>query len=75
MVAAIRTACPEGIDVFFDNVGGEILDAALMNINFQARILMCGRIATYLDDHTQRPGPYNMWQLLVKNARIRNNFV
>ncbi|MBE0596496.1 MAG: NADP-dependent oxidoreductase [Desulfuromonadales bacterium] len=70
MAAAIRTACPAGVDIFFDNVGGEILDATLMNINFQGRILMCGRIATYLDDYKNRPGPYNMWQLLVKNARI-----
>lgn len=70
MEEAIRRACPEGVDVFFDNVGGEILDAALMNINFRARVLMCGRISNYLDDHKNRPGPYNMWQLLVKSARI-----
>lgn len=70
LIGAIRQSCPNGVDVFFDNVGGEILDATLMTINHGARVLMCGRIATYQDDHTKRPGPYNMWQLLVKNARI-----
>jgi NADPH-dependent curcumin reductase CurA len=70
MEQAIRQACPDGIDLFFDNVGGEILDAALMNLNFKARVLMCGTISNYNDDLDQRPGPRNMWQLLVKNARI-----
>lgn len=70
MEEAIRQACPDGIDLFFDNVGGEILDAALMNLNFKARVLMCGTISNYNDDLDQRPGPKNMWQLLVKNARI-----
>jgi len=70
MKAAIGAACPDGVDVFFDNVGGETLDAALMHLNFGARVVMCGRISTYDQDYRNRPGPYNLWQLLVKNARI-----
>ncbi|MBI5894688.1 MAG: NADP-dependent oxidoreductase, partial [Desulfobacterales bacterium] len=70
MIAAIKNACPEGVDVFFDNIGGETLDAALMTINVGARILMCGRLAAYEKDYKSIPGPYNMWQLIVKNARI-----
>jgi NADPH-dependent curcumin reductase CurA len=70
MTAAIKNACPEGADIFYDNIGGEILDAALMTINFGARILMCVRLATYEQDYKNIPGPYNMWQLIVKNARI-----
>lgn len=70
MQSAIKTACPDGIDLFFDNVGGDILDAALMNLNFEARVLMCGTISNYNNDVDDRAGPENMWQLLVKNARI-----
>jgi NADPH-dependent curcumin reductase CurA len=70
MSAAIKLACPNGIDIFFDNVGGEILDAALMNLNFEARALMCGTISNYNNEVADRAGPKNMWQLLVKNARI-----
>jgi NADPH-dependent curcumin reductase CurA len=71
MSAAISAACPGGIDVFFDNVGGDILNAAIMNLNFRARILMCGAISQYnREDHYNQPGPTNLWQLLVKNARI-----
>jgi NADPH-dependent curcumin reductase CurA len=70
MIAAIKNACPQGVDVFFDNIGGEILDAALMTLNFRARILMCGRLAAYEKDYKKIPGPHNMWQLVVKNARI-----
>ena len=70
MRLAIQQHCPNGIDLFFDNIGGEILDAALMNINTSARILMCGTISNYNDAVDDRAGPANMWQLLVKNARI-----
>ncbi|MFK8021728.1 MAG: NADP-dependent oxidoreductase [Pseudomonadales bacterium] len=70
MRATLAEACPEGIDLFFDNVGGEILDAALLNLNFKARVLMCGTISNYNNEVDDRAGPANMWQLLVKNARI-----
>lgn len=70
MQAAMKQHCPDGVDLFFDNIGGKILDAALMNINSNARIVMCGTISSYNDDVGNRAGPANMWQLLVKNARI-----
>ncbi|RMF11421.1 MAG: NADP-dependent oxidoreductase [Alphaproteobacteria bacterium] len=69
MTEAIRAMCPDGVDIYFDNVGGEILDAALMNLRERARIVMCGAISTYNVKEPQ-PGPYNLWQLLVKSARI-----
>jgi len=67
--AAIAANCPDGIDVYFDNVGGEILDAALMNINQHARIVFCGRISAQNEDGAV-PGPWNMWQILAKCARL-----
>ncbi|MFK7730362.1 MAG: NADP-dependent oxidoreductase [Pseudomonadales bacterium] len=70
MRAALAEHCPDGIDLFFDNVGGDILEGALLNLNFRARILMCGTISNYNNDLDDRAGPANMWQLLVKNARI-----
>ncbi|MCW5745350.1 MAG: NADP-dependent oxidoreductase [Alphaproteobacteria bacterium] len=45
--AALRAACPDGIDVYFDNVGGVITDAALRNLNFFARVALCGSISQY----------------------------
>ena len=67
--SAIANACPNGVDVYFDNVGGDILDAVLMEINQGARISMCGAIASYSDNEAN-PGPKNYWQLLVKNAVV-----
>ena len=71
---ALAGCCPNGIDVYFDNVGGDILDAVLMNINEGTRIPMCGAIASY-NETNPVPGPYNMWQLLVKSARIEGFLV
>ena len=68
--AAIRAACPEGVDVYFDNVGGEILDAALLNLRDNARIVFCGSISTY-NAAEPVPGPYNYWQILAKNAVVK----
>ncbi len=47
MKQAIADACPNGVDVYFDNVGGDISDAVIANINFHARISLCGQIALY----------------------------
>lgn len=70
MQSAIKEKCPNGVDLFFDNVGGATLDAALMNLNMDARVIMCGTISNYNNDVSDRAGPANMWQLLVKNAKI-----
>ncbi len=68
VVDRIRATCPDGIDVFFDNVGGEILDACLANLALRARVVLCGAISQYNED---RPvGPRNYLQLIVKRARM-----
>ncbi|GMG88398.1 NADP-dependent oxidoreductase [Biformimicrobium ophioploci] len=68
-VQAIREACPSGVDVYFDNVGGEILDAALMCLNRFARVAVCGWISTYND--ADAPGPKNLWQLVAESVTIQ----
>jgi NADPH-dependent curcumin reductase len=67
--AALREACPDGIDVFFDNVGGEILDAALTRIIRGARIVICGAISQY-NNTTPMKGPSNYMSLLVNRASM-----
>ena len=70
---AIRAHCPDGVDVYFDNVGGETLDAALMNLAMKARIVLCGAISQYnvmTSDGLRMQGPHNYMQLLVKRARM-----
>ncbi|WP_150302651.1 NADP-dependent oxidoreductase [Pseudomonas saliphila] len=69
MVASIGRACPQGVDVYFDNVGGDILDATLLNLNKDARIVFCGAIASY-NSTEPVPGPYNFWQILARSATI-----
>ena len=67
--AALAEATPEGIDVYFDNVGGETLDASLMRINRKARIVICGGISQY-GDMTTAAGPSNYLQLISKSASM-----
>ncbi|MEM9255018.1 MAG: NADP-dependent oxidoreductase [Pseudomonadota bacterium] len=67
--AAIRRACPKGVDVYFDNVGGEILDAALLCLNKYARVAVCGWISTYNEPNA--PGPRNLWQLVAQSVTIQ----
>lgn len=67
--AAIRQACPAGVDVYFDNVGGEILDAALLCLNKFARVAVCGWISTY--NVPNAPGPTNLWQLVAESVTIQ----
>ena len=64
----LRTECPEGIDVYFDNVGGDILDTVLGQINKKARIVICGAISQY--NATEPQGPKNYLSLLVNRARM-----
>lgn len=68
LTKAIGEACPDGVDVIFENVGGPILDAGLMNLNLYARVGLCGLISEY---NTDPRGARNLWQLIVKRASIR----
>ncbi|KAJ2729541.1 hypothetical protein IW152_005589 [Coemansia sp. BCRC 34962] len=68
---AIKAAAPEGIDIWFDNVGGEFLDAALANINTHARIIICGAITQYnLSSPDERYGVKCLTSVLIKKATI-----
>lgn len=71
---ALKDACPNGVDVYFDNVGGEISDAAITLINLKARILICGQIAIA---NRERPemGPRNLLYLLINRARMEGFLV
>ena len=60
--------CPDGIDVFFDNVGGEILEAALRNLARGARVVLCGAVSQYNEGAMR--GPRNYMALLVRRARM-----
>lgn len=68
---AIANACPDGVDIFFDNVGGDTLNAALANINMNARVIVCGAISQYTQfGQKVAPGPSNYLALLTKRARM-----
>jgi NADPH-dependent curcumin reductase len=61
--------CPDGIDVYFDNVGGPILDLALARLRPHARVVLCGTTARYLAEPAL-PGPQNYWQLIMVNGKM-----
>ena len=65
----LRALCPKGIDVYFDNVGGEILDAALALLAQRARVVLCGGISGY-NEVTPPPGPRNIMNLVIQRARM-----
>ncbi|CDG82051.1 NADP-dependent oxidoreductase [Janthinobacterium agaricidamnosum] len=65
----LKQHCPQGVDVYFDNVGGDILDAVLTRINKKARIVICGAISQY-NNTTPVKGPANYLSLLVNRARM-----
>jgi NADPH-dependent curcumin reductase CurA len=65
----LKQHCPAGVDVYFDNVGGEILDTVLARINRKARIIICGAISQY-NNTTAVQGPKNYLSLLVNRARM-----
>jgi NADPH-dependent curcumin reductase CurA len=68
VAARIAELCPEGVDVYFDNVGGEILDAVLGNLALGARIALCGAISTYTQD--EPTGVRNTPNLIMQRGRL-----
>lgn len=70
----LRKHCPQGIDVYFDNVGSDILDAVLAQINLGARIVICGGISQYNNTGPVK-GPSNYLSLLVKRATMKGMLV
>ena len=71
---ALRAACPEGVDVYFDNTGGEILEAALFNMNLHGRIACCGAVSQY-DGAAPPHGPRGVPGLIVTKRLTLTGFV
>ncbi|WP_157545970.1 NADP-dependent oxidoreductase [Mycobacterium sp. IS-1742] len=69
LAAALREHCPKGVDVYFDNVGGSVLDAVLGRLARNARVVLCGVISSYLTG--EHPGPANYVNLLSRTALMQ----
>ena len=69
MAAALKRHCPDRVNVYFDNVGGPILDAVLGRLAMNARVVLCGIISSYLSG--EHPGPVNYVNLLSKTATMQ----
>ncbi|MDI4638188.1 MULTISPECIES: NADP-dependent oxidoreductase [Halomonadaceae] len=74
LTEALNEACPEGFDVYYENVGGICLEAALNNLRVGARIAVCGMIARYNED-TPSAGPGNLAMILIRRARMEGFIV
>jgi hypothetical protein len=70
----LNLAAPDGIDVYFDNVGGETLEAALSALRVHGRIVACGSISGY-NDEKPRPGPSNLFNMIVKRLTMKGLIV
>jgi NADPH-dependent curcumin reductase CurA len=70
----IAESCPDGVNVFFDNVGGAILEAALNHLALNARIVICGGISAY-NEATPPPGPSNLLNLAIQRGRMQGFIV
>jgi len=73
MRKAIAAACPDGVDVYFDNVGGSISDAVLVKINKFARIIVCGVISIY--NETSLPKSLSVQPFLIKSSALMQGFI
>lgn len=70
----LKAACPDGIDVNFENVGGAILDEVLWRMNMRGRVSLCGLISSY-NATDPVPGPYNFSMILMKRLRVEGFIV
>lgn len=70
---AIKKACPNGVDIYFDNVGGEISDAVIANINFHSRIVLCGQISLY--NTTEKPVGPRLQPMLLTRSVLMQGFI
>ena len=75
LVAAVAETCAQGVDVYFDNVGGVIHDAAMANLNLGGRVIICGTISGYNRLEQQDTGRRHLRTLLVKRARMQGFLV
>ncbi len=71
----IAEHCPDGVDVYFDNVGGDCLDAALLNLAMGARVVVCGGISSGYSGWAVPEGPRNYLQLILKAAKMEGFLV
>lgn len=71
--SAISESCPNGVDIYYDNVGGEISDAVIANINFNARIVLCGQISLY--NSTEVPIGPRLQPLLLTRSVLMQGFI
>ena len=74
VAARIAETCPDGVNVYFDNVGGAILDAALAHLALRARVVLCGGISGY-NEKEPPPGPRNLMNLVIQRARMEGFIV
>ena len=71
--SAIKKSCPKGVDIYYDNVGGEISDAVISNINFHARIVLCGQISLY--NSTEIPVGPRLQPMLLTRSVLMQGFI
>jgi hypothetical protein len=67
--ASLKELCPDGIDLYFDNVGGELLDICLGQLALQGRVVLCGAISTY-NNKERATGPANYRNLITRRGRM-----
>jgi NADPH-dependent curcumin reductase CurA len=74
IVEQLKVEAPDGIDVYFDNVGGEALEAALATLRIHGRIIACGGISGY-NEGKPRPGPANLFNMITKRLTMKGFIV